>query len=257
VDDEERLAAVGATAVTVAACRAEESRRPNPWFVDPLADHVARITEPSQATTPRPGLVFWVALRTRFLDELLTDAVTAQGMRQVVLLGAGLDARAFRLAWPHGSTVFEIDRAAVLELKHRLTSELGMVAACDRRSVVADVIDDDWPALLAASGWNRDEPTCWIAEGLLVYLDPGARDAFVAKLASFGGRLGTTLTSSERAAQVELFRSGVDGQPQEWLRQLGWQATITRLGDAAESYGRPVSAKAATSAAALLVDAHT
>ncbi|MGH8890539.1 MAG: SAM-dependent methyltransferase [Acidothermaceae bacterium] len=257
MDDEERLAAVGATAVTVAVCRAEEGRRPTPWFVDPLAEHVARIAEPAREMTARPGLVFWVALRTRFFDELVTDAVTAQGIRQVVLLGAGLDARAFRLAWPSGSTVFELDRASVLELKHRLTSELGLVARCERRSVVADVIDDDWPALLAEQGWNSGEPTCWIAEGLLVYLDPGARDVFVAKLASIGGRLGTTLTSSDRAAQVELFRSGVDGRPDEWLRNLGWQATITRLGDIAERYGRPLSAKAATSSAALLVDAHT
>lgn len=255
MDDEERLAAVGATAVTVAACRAHESRRPDGWFVDPLAEHVASIAELSRETEPRPTLVFWVALRTRFLDELVIDAVTTHDTRQVVLLGAGLDARAFRLPLPKDTTFFEVDRAPVLELKHRLTDELALASSCERRTVVADVVDDDWSASLASNGWRRDEPTCWIAEGLLVYLDPAARDAFLAKLAACGGRLGATVTSAARAAQVALFRSGVEGSPQEWLERLGWRAAVTRIGEAAQRFGRPISAEGAASSTAFLVDA--
>lgn len=254
MDDEERLAAVGATAVVVAACRADESRRPDAWFSDPLAEHVARIAEPTREMAPRPGLTFWVAIRTRFLDELVADAA-AQGIDQFALLGAGLDARTFRLAWPQGTTVFEVDRAPVLALKQRLVNELGLTPSCDRRTVIADVVDDDWPALLTAAGWRRDRPTCWIAEGLLVYLEPAARDSFLTRLATFDGRLGTTLTSAKRAAEVALFRSGTEGDPAEWLAQLGWQATVTRLPEIAAQYGRPISQRATESSSALLVDA--
>lgn len=254
VDDEERLAAVGATAVIVAACRAEESRRPDAWFADPLAEHVASIAEPSRETTPRPGLTFWVAIRTRFLDELVADAA-AQGIEQFGLLGAGLDARAFRLAWPKGTTVFEVDRAPVLALKQRLVNELALTPSCERRTVVADIVDNDWPALLRAAGWRADQPTCWIAEGLLVYLEAAARDRLLNRLAGFDGRLGTTLTSAKRAAEVALFRSGTEGDPSDWLAQLGWQATITRLPEIAARYGRPISQRGAESSSALLVDA--
>jgi len=256
MDDEERLAAVGATAVVVATCRAEESRRPEGWFSDPLAEHVAKIAELTRETTPRPGLTFWVAIRTRFLDELVADAA-AQGVDQFGLLGAGLDARAFRLAWPPGTTVFEIDRAPVLALKQRLVDELSLTPTCERHTVVADVVSDDWPALLAAAGWRSDRPTCWIAEGLLVYLEANARDALLSRLSAFDGRLGATLTSAKRAAEVALFRSGTQGDPVEWLAQLGWQATITRLPEIATQYGRPISRGAADSSSALLVDARS
>jgi len=257
VDDEERLTAVGATAVTVALCRAQESRRPHPWFVDPIAEHVAEIAEPARDVTPRPGLVFWIAVRTRFLDELVTDAVR-RGIDQVAILGAGLDARAFRLDWPANVTIFEVDRAPVLALKQRLVTELGLEPRCERRAVVADVTEPVFTQLLAEQGWRSERPTCWISEGLLVYLEPAARDSLLGRLAALSGagsRLGATATTAKRAAQVALFRSGIDGDPAQWLDHLGWHAGIDELPETAAKFGRPLPAKAATSASAILIDA--
>jgi methyltransferase (TIGR00027 family) len=241
-DDGDDMAAVASTAITLAICRAQERHRPSPWFYDPLADYVERFAEAAPEKEIRPGLTFWVAVRTRFLDELVLDA-TSKGVEQIVLLGAGLDARAFRLPLPQSVTVFEVDRASVLTLKRRLLAELGLPAAVGRREVVADLARPDWLDALRATGWTPDRPTCWIAEGLLVYLGAAARDALVATLAAVsapGSRLGVTATTQARAEQVELFRSGLDQGPEHWLSTLGWRGVVNRLPRIADRYGRPL-----------------
>jgi len=187
----------------------------------------------------------------------MLDAL-GRGAEQIALLGAGLDARAFRLRLPETTLVFEIDRAPVLALKRRLVAEIGLRATCDRREVAADITEPGWIDLLRAQGWNPGLPTCWLAEGLLVYLEPTARDHLLTTLARTsppGSRLGATLTSARRAEQVALFRSGVEGDPREWLESLGWQATVAKLPEVAGRYGRPVSEKAAAAASAILIDA--
>ena len=256
-DDEARLAAVGATAVTVALCRAAESEREQPWFADPLATYVANTAEPARDTTPRPGLAFWVAVRTRFLDELLLDA-THTRVRQIVLLGAGLDARAIRLDFPDDVTCYEVDRSSVHELKTRLLKQAHLTARCERRVVVADLASSDWLAALQAQGWRSDAPTCWIAEGLLIYLKPAPRDSLLRQLAAAsapGSRLGITATSSARAADVGIWESGVDGDAAQWLQDLGWSAEVSTLPEAAAAFGRPVRVETARARSAILVDA--
>jgi methyltransferase (TIGR00027 family) len=257
VDNEARLAAVGATAITVAICRAAERERVEPWFTDPLADYVERTAEPTRATNPRPGLIFWVAVRTRFLDELVASAVS-DGVRQVVLLGAGLDARAVRLDLPDDVTFFEIDRSSVHGLKSRLLKQAGLTARYERHAVVADLASSDWLAALRVQGWKSDAPTCWIAEGLLIYLKQEPRDALLRQLAKAsapGSRLGITATSSARAAQVRMWESGVDGDVAEWMADLGWSATISTLPEAAAAFGRPVGVETERARSAILVDA--
>jgi methyltransferase (TIGR00027 family) len=256
-DDEARLAAVGATAVTVAICRAAERERVEPWFIDPLADYVARTAEPTRATNPRPGLIFWVAVRTRFLDELVASAV-ADGVRQVVLLGAGLDARAIRLELPDDVTFFEVDRSSVHELKSRLLRQAGLTASRERRTVVADLASSDWLAALRAQGWTSAAPTCWIAEGLLIYLKPEPRDTLlreVANASAQGSRLGVTATSSTRAAQVGIWESGIDGDVAQWMAGLGWSAVVSTLPEAAAAFGRPVGVETERARSAILIDA--
>lgn len=256
-DDEARLAAVGATAVTVALCRAAEREREQPWFDDPLAAYVANTAEPARDTTPRPGLIFWVAVRTRFLDELLLDATRA-GARQVVLLGAGLDARAIRLDLPDDVTCYEVDRSSVHELKTRLLKQANLTARCERRVVVTDLTSSDWLDALRAQGWTSDAPTCWIAEGLLIYLKPEPRDALLRQLASVsavGSRFGITATSSARAAEARIWESGVDGDAAQWLKNLGWSADVSTLPEAAAAFGRAVSVETTRARSAILVDA--
>lgn len=256
LDDEARPAAVGATAIAVTVCRAIESRRPDSWFFDPLAEYVVEIAELRRSDEPRPGLVCWVAVRTRFLDEMLADAMAA-GVRQVVLLGAGLDARAFRLPWPDDVRLFEVDRAPVLGAKQRIVDALGTEPGCDRQVVVADLTTPAWSDRLVAGGFRAEQPTCWIAEGVLVYLDPAERDAMLARLAELSApssRLGLTYTTMHRAHH-RLFRSELDVPPRDWLRGLGWDADATTLAEAAEDYDRPLRWPSAKAESALLIDA--
>jgi methyltransferase (TIGR00027 family) len=202
-------------------------------------------------------LIFWVAVRTRFLDELVASAVS-DGVRQVVLLGAGLDARAVRLELPDDVTFFEIDRSSVHGLKSRLLKQAGLTARYERHAVVADLASSDWLAALRVQGWKSDAPTCWIAEGLLIYLKQEPRDALLRQLAKAsapGSRLGITATSSARAAQLRMWESGVDGDVAEWMADLGWSATISTLPEAAAAFGRPVGVETERARSAILVDA--
>ena len=169
---------VGATAIGVAAMRAAESERQDRLFEDPLARAFVtgagwpRIGVEDVEPERRAGLIAlsaWVSARTRFLDDLLLDA-TNEGVRQVVLLGAGLDARAFRLPWPDGVRIFELDTAAMLDFKQRVVDGIAAQPRAQRAVIRID-LREDWPGALRAAGFDPDAPVAWVVEGLLVYLD--------------------------------------------------------------------------------------
>ncbi|UED88473.1 SAM-dependent methyltransferase [Streptomyces profundus] len=170
----------------VAAARAIEAHRHDALADDPYAEHFVR-AEPACAGWPlRPWEVpageadpLWgrlgryFGLRTRVMDDFLLDAAGA-GVRQLVVLGAGLDTRALRLPWPPGCVVFEIDRDPVLTFKRRVLAELptgspGGAEAAARVGLVAD-LREPWEAALARAGFDPARPTAWLAEGLLLYL---------------------------------------------------------------------------------------
>ena len=180
---------VGATATMVAAQRALAAAGPEPLIDDPFAAPLVRavgldiytrlvdgeipVTEDSDFDPERMGR--GMGLRTRFFDRFFLDAVEA-GVRQAVILAAGLDARAYRLPWPAGTVVYEVDLPAVIEFKSATLSALGAEPTAERRTVGVD-LRDDWPAALVAAGFDPTAPTAWSAEGLLVYLPPAAQDA--------------------------------------------------------------------------------
>ena len=144
------------------------------------------------------ALRVWVVARTLFLDDLLAEAVQ-QGCRQVVLLGAGFDARAFRLPWPPGTRCFEVDTPDVLGPKDQVLAAEHAVPGCERLVVPCD-LRDDWPAALRAAGLDPAQPTAWIAEGLLVYSTAADVDRLLAKVTSLsapGSWLGLTMTTRE------------------------------------------------------------
>jgi methyltransferase (TIGR00027 family) len=116
-----------------------------------------------------------MAVRTRFYDHYFLDA-TRSGVRQAVILAAGLDARAYRLPWPKGTIVYEVDLPDVIEFKTSTLSNLGAKPTAERRTVAVD-LRDDWPAVLQAAGFDPQAPAAWSAEGLVVYLPPEAQDA--------------------------------------------------------------------------------
>src|SRR6267154_791582 len=150
-----------------------------------------------------------MAVRTRHFDRLFTDAAAA-GVRQAVILATGLDARAYRLPWPDGTVVFEVDQPDVIEFKSKTLAELGAQPKADRRTVAID-LRDDWPKALLDDGFDPNEPTGWIAEGLLIYLPPEAQDLLfdrINELSAVGSRVATehipdiSMFSDERSQQI-------------------------------------------------------
>jgi methyltransferase (TIGR00027 family) len=131
-----------------------------------------------------------MAVRTRFYDRFFLDA-TQSGIRQAVILAAGLDARAYRLPWPNGTVVYEVDLPEVIDFKTSTLSKLGAEPTAERRTVAVD-LRDDWPGALQAAGFDPRIPAAWSAEGLVVYLPPEAQDALfdnVTALSAAGSQL--------------------------------------------------------------------
>jgi methyltransferase (TIGR00027 family) len=134
-----------------------------------------------------------MAVRTRFYDNFFVDA-TRGGIGQAVIVAAGLDARAYRLPWPDGTVVYEVDMPDVIEFKSATLSKLGAEPTAERRTVAVD-LRDDWPAALQAAGFDTRAPSVWSAEGLLVYLPTEAQDAL------FGNITALSAPQSQLAAE--------------------------------------------------------
>jgi methyltransferase (TIGR00027 family) len=115
-----------------------------------------------------------MAVRTKFFDDYFLESTQA-GVRQAVILASGLDARAYRLPWPTGTVVYEIDQPQVIEFKTTTLAGLGAEPTATRRTVAID-LRQDWPTALKAAGLDTTVPTAWLAEGLLIYLPPEAQD---------------------------------------------------------------------------------
>src|ERR1700694_3440088 len=156
-DSWDLASSVGATATGVAATRALASRGPDPLITDPFAEPLVRavgvdffnrlvngeVDDEDEDPFDQQRMAEAMAVRTRFFDDFFTEATTA-GLRQAVILASGLDARAYRLPWPQGTVVFEVDQPQVIEFKTRTLAELGATPAADRRAVGID-LRDDWP----------------------------------------------------------------------------------------------------------------
>lgn len=214
---------VGTTAVMVAAARAAETASVDPLISDPYArmlvegagggvwglmmdeDWVARAVD----IDPEGAAIFahmgsYQAVRTRFFDDFFAAAGGA-GIRQVVILASGLDSRAYRLNWPAGTTVFEIDQPKVLEYKESVLSEHGVRPTSTRREVAVD-LRHDWPKVLREAGFDASTPTAWLAEGLLMYLPADAQDRLfsqITELSAAGSRIAveTAPTQAEERRQ--------------------------------------------------------
>jgi methyltransferase (TIGR00027 family) len=246
------LRGISRTALWVAKMRAEEGARPDRLFDDRLAGAFVAAAGPDavDGLALPPGAVEFLAVRTRFYDDYLRAA----GLRQVVALAAGLDSRAFRLAWPAGVRFFEVDLPEVFEFKEAVLAEHGAVAGCTRATVPAD-LRGDWPAPLLAAGFDPATPTAWLVEGLLLYLTLADNDRLVDTLTTLsapGSRLAfdhMRSAASDRAPLRETeavarrmgagFQSYLD-DPVGWLAAHGWHAVVDRIPAMAESYGRPL-----------------
>ncbi|CAJ1510210.1 class I SAM-dependent methyltransferase [[Mycobacterium] burgundiense] len=267
---------VGSTAVMVAAARAADTESQHPLINDPyartLVDGVSglpwqnlledSIIERVAGVDAEAGAIFrhmrnYQAVRTHFFDAFFTDAAAA-GIRQVVILASGLDSRAYRLPWPAGTRVFEIDQPKVLEYKAAKLAEHGAQPTAQRHEVAVD-LRFDWPAELRSAGFDPAVPTAWLAEGLLMYLPGEAQDRLfenITALSARGSRIAAETAGKhsmdrreemqerfERVAAIlEIERPDIDiadlvyndpdrAELDEWLDAHGWQATATPATD--------------------------
>ncbi|HYB34997.1 MAG TPA: class I SAM-dependent methyltransferase [Mycobacterium sp.] len=264
-DSWDLASSVGATATAVAARRALASKGPNPLIDDPFAEPLVNavgvdafirmmngeieLVDDDPAFTPQ-RLAEGMAVRTRFFDSFFVDAGEAgeAGLRQAVILAAGLDTRAYRLPWPPGTAVYEVDQPRVIEFKTRTLAGLGATPAADYRAVGVD-LRDDWPAALRDNGFDPMQPTAWSAEGLLAYLPPEAQDRLfdnITALSASGSRLGTGYVPdirdriakrgrevSERWRRLglnlnwaDLVYDGKRNDVVEYLADRGWRTTV-------------------------------
>lgn len=273
---------VGTTAVMVASARAAETRQDDPLITDPYADILVEkagtgawtamldegIVEKAAAIDPEIAAIFthmrnYQAVRTHFFDEHFVDAVAA-GIRQVVILASGLDSRAYRLNWPDGTTVFEIDQPKVLQYKAQTLAEHDVKPAATLHQVPVD-LRHDWPQALRDSGFDTDQPTAWLAEGLLMYLPADAQDRLfelVTTLSAPGSRIAAEavgVRSDERRAQMQerfdaianqlgierefdvaelMYNDPERANVADWLNTHGWRATAVTSQDEMRRLGR-------------------
>ena len=262
---------VGATATMVAAQRALSNREG--LIDDPFAEPLVRAV----------GLDFFIraldgeieledvdpefnmrraaegmTVRTRWFDKLFTDAAAA-GVRQAVILAAGLDARAYRLPWPDETTVYELDQPEVIDFKTKTLTNLSAKPRADRRTVAID-LRNDWPKALLDNGFDPTQPTAWIAEGLLIYLPPEAQDLLfdrIDELSAPGSRVATehipdvTMFSDERWQRIterlkkyghdiemsDLIYHGERSHVIEYLTAHGWDVTSQTMREAYTANG--------------------
>jgi len=155
-DDSWDLASsVGATATMVAAARVMATKDPQALINDPFAEPLVRAVGleffvkmidgdvdaslfPNSSPERMQAVVDGMGLRTKYFDDYLLNAVRG-GVRQVVILASGLDARAYRLPWPNGTTVYEIDQPQVIEFKTTTMATIGASPAAEHRTVGIDV----------------------------------------------------------------------------------------------------------------------
>jgi methyltransferase (TIGR00027 family) len=249
---------VGATATMVAAARAMATNSPDAVIDDPFAEPLVRAVgvdfftklatgeltaadlDSGSAPVSVQRFADGMAARTRFFDDFFRAAADA-GIRQAVILAAGLDARAYRLQWPAGTTVFEIDQPEVIAFKTQALADLGATPTAEHKTVAID-LRDDWPTAVREAGLDTSAPIAWIAEGLLGYLPPEAQDRLldqIAELSPAGSRLAVEGVPVISADDQEAARERMQSVTSRW-QDHGFDldfAELTFLGDRAEAAG--------------------
>jgi methyltransferase (TIGR00027 family) len=264
---------VGSTALFVATARALEAQKAHPVVLDQFAEVFCRAAGREWADVLDGGaadhplttefgryFVDFQAVRTRYFDTYF-EAAAAVGVRQIVILAAGLDSRAYRLRWPDGTVVFELDQPRVLDFKREALAARGIEPAAVRVEVAID-LRSDWPQALRNSGFDPSKPSAWIAEGLLIYLPATAQRQLFAGIDSLAAP-GSHLALEEsvplaadtfRAKREEEVAGGNDrtfftlvyneqhAPAKEWFGNRGWWAAATPLPFQLRSLGRSVPA---------------
>ncbi|MFD4674835.1 SAM-dependent methyltransferase [Lentzea sp. NPDC058450] len=237
----------------IAAARANEQSRLHRLFDDPLA---AGLVEAAGSASDLNGVKNLAGdhfvLRTRYFDDRLLE----NAQPQVVIMAAGLDTRAFRLNWPPGTTLFELDLPELIEFKEDALHDLRAEPVCDRVTVPCD-LREDWPTALIRAGFDPKRPTAWLLEGLFMFLPPDAGEQILYWVSALSAK-GSTLALEhvnrafrdlpqmkavhKRFDQLDArWQSDVE-DPVGWLEGYGWDASVTHQVDLAARHDRAVPA---------------
>jgi methyltransferase (TIGR00027 family) len=279
-DNWDLASSVGATATMVAAGRAMVTKAPDGLIDDPFADPLVRAVGVDFFTKMLDGelelesvenfsadrmqaMIHGMGVRTKYFDEYFARA-TDNGVRQAVILASGLDARAYRLPWPDGTVVYEIDQPQVIEFKTTTLAGIGAEPSATRRTVAID-LRADWPTALREAGLDPTKPTAWLAEGLLIYLPPEAQDRLfdnIAALSAPGSTIATEFVpgivdfDADRVREMSgslrdhgldvdmasLVYSGERNHVIDYLRAKGWEVDGVTRTDLFKQHGLTVPA---------------
>ena len=287
-DSWEITQSVGSTALGVAAARAAETESENPLIKDPFARVfvdaagegmwtlyadpalLAQASEIEPTIGARAQLmVDFMATRTAFFDEFFLGAADA-GVRQVVILASGLDARAWRLPWPEGTVVYELDQPKVLEFKTATLQQHGALPTSRLVNVPID-LRQDWPKALQEAGFDPTQPSAWSAEGLVRYLPAQAQDLLFERIHALSApgswlasnvpdkgfindelvahqreemqrmrEVASRLVDAEIPAVEDLWYPEERTALPEWLRERGWEASASNFPELMARYHRTV-----------------
>ncbi|MGD0877400.1 MAG: SAM-dependent methyltransferase [Anaerolineales bacterium] len=245
-------ASLGSTARWTAAARAYESEREDHLFEDPWASKLAGIEGAAWAATRTPDSLAPMILRIRYFDDFLQRVTREDAIHQVVLMAAGYDTRAYRLTWPAGTIVFELDQPAVLRDKERVLHSSRARPNCERQTLEVD-LTDSWDRTLTEAGFKPKEPAVWLLEGFLFYIPSGSISHLLDEvngLSSSGSWLGfdiinsSTLVSPYTHSWIEMQEKcgapwiGTMDDPSSFLTMRGWKTALTQAGAPDANHGR-------------------
>lgn len=254
------------TAQIVAAKRAIEQSLPMPLFHDPYAatlagDEVEYLLAKWRQVAGRQGRSLeaviakrtrYIAIRTRFLDDLLLLTLPQFHKPQVVILGSGLDTRSYRLPWPAPTNLYEVDMPGILDYKANVLRNIK--PNCLHHLIAGDLEDfqTGWVTRLLEAGLRQESPTIWILEGVVMYLpEPSVHSLLrtIAALSGPGSVLGMDAVKSgsilaaqsaqnaDRGRVVRHWQFGCN-DPQQLLKGYGWSAEVSQPQDIGKGYGR-------------------
>lgn len=171
----------------------------------------------------------------------------------MVVLAWGLDGRAWRLEWPTGTLLYELDLPDVIDFKEAVLAGSALEPHCGRRPLRVD-LGGDWPATLVHAGFDATQPTVWLIEGLLPYLTAEAGDLLLSRVNSLSAQ-GSEMLLEHNAKEMESeaarpVREAVEATGaawlsarddlRPWLAGFGWDATVVAGSDPAIGCGRDV-----------------
>jgi methyltransferase (TIGR00027 family) len=252
--DASSLPQLALTAWWTAAARARESRRPDRLFDDPWAGVLIgpHGVDDYDRAVGGDSIHDLHAVTTRFFDDFLCRVTSTHGVRQVVLVASGLDARAFRLPLPVDTRLLELDQSHVIAYKDCILSLNHASPRCQRHTVGVN-LNEPWTDHVLEAGFRPSEPAVWLIEQCLYFFDEGSARELLERITALSAPDSwialdvvnrDMLTSPEtRHWSARMSAAGTPwkfttDEPAALLAEFGWTATVVEPGAHGADFGR-------------------